>query len=67
MEGKRMGHRLKTTPPEPRTLRVHEATATYRIGKTKLFELMQQGKIKSVKVGGRRLILVESLEALISC
>lgn len=51
---------------EPRALRVREVRAAYRIGKTKIYDLLAQGKLKSVKVGGTRLILVESLEALLA-
>ena len=61
-----MGHQLKTTPPQQRALRVREVTAAYRLGKTTIYSLLQQGKLQSVKVGGTRLILVESLEALLS-
>lgn len=61
-----MGRSLTGTPPERRALRVREAVAAYRLGKTKLYALLKQGKLASVKVGGTRLILVESLETLIA-
>jgi len=60
-----MGHQLNGTMPERRALRVREAIAAYRISKTKLYELMKTGKLATVKVGGSRLIPVESLEALL--
>jgi excisionase family DNA binding protein len=61
-----MGQQLIEIRLEPRALRVREVSAAYRIGKTKLYDLLAQGKLKSVKVGGTRLILVESLEALLA-
>lgn len=60
-----MGHNLYTTPPEARAVKVREATQFYRIGKTKLYALMKEGKLRTVKVGGTRLIPVEELEALL--
>ena len=34
------------------------------LGRSKLYELMDQGVLRSAKVGGRRLILVASIRAL---
>lgn len=48
-----------------RAFRIDEAVASYGIGRTKLYELMKEGKLRTVKVGGRRLIPAESLEALL--
>lgn len=48
-----------------RAYRVNEAVAAYGVGRTKLYALMKEGKLKTVKVGGRRLIPAESLEALL--
>ena len=60
-----MGHKISQPPVEARALRVREAIERYRIGKTKLYDLMNEGKLASVKVGGTRLIPVDALEALI--
>ena len=56
---------LEARVPEPRVLRVREASSAYRIGKTKIYAMIKSGELRSVKVGGTRLILVEALEELI--
>jgi excisionase family DNA binding protein len=48
-----------------RVYQVMEAVAAYRISKSTIYKLMAAGSLKTVKVGGRRLIPVEALEALI--
>jgi excisionase family DNA binding protein len=48
-----------------RAYQVKEAVDTYRISKSTIYKLMATGTLRSVKVGGRRLIPVEALEALI--
>ena len=48
-----------------RVYQVVEAVAAYRISKSTIYKLMAAGALKTVKVGGRRLIPVEALEALI--
>lgn len=52
---------MATPVLEPLALTVREAVIFSRIGKTKLYELMASGQIKSVKVDGRRLVSTESL------
>ena len=53
------------SPKTKRAYRVNEATETYGVGRTKIYELIKEGKLHTVKVGGRRLIPAESLEALL--
>ena len=48
-----------------RALRVSEVKTHYGFGKTRLYKLMKEGRLHTVKVGGLRLIPVESLEALL--
>jgi excisionase family DNA binding protein len=48
-----------------RAYQISEAVATYRLSRSTLYKLMAAGTLRSVKVGGRRLIPVEALEALI--
>jgi excisionase family DNA binding protein len=48
-----------------RAYQVKEAVATYRLSKSTIYKLMAAGALRSVKIGGRRLIPVEALEALI--
>jgi hypothetical protein len=49
-----------------RVMKVGEASRAYCIGKTKLFALLKAGTVSSVKVGGSRLVHIDSLEALIA-
>lgn len=46
-------------------LRVNEAVAVSGLSRSTLYELLKAGKLRAVKVGGRRLILRESLQALL--
>jgi excisionase family DNA binding protein len=48
-----------------RAYQINEAVATYRLSRSTIYKLMGAGALRSVKVGGRRLIPVEALEALI--
>ena len=59
-----MSRTLVQEAKNARTMRVSEAIAAYRIGKTKLFRLMKDGTLPSRKVGGTRLIPIDALEAL---
>lgn len=61
-----MRHKRDESDVQPRALRVREATRAYRIGKTRLYALMKEGRLATVKVGGTRLIPIDSLEALIA-
>ncbi len=49
-----------------RACQINEAVDTYRLSRSTLYKLMSSGTLRSVKVGGRRLIPVEALEALIA-
>lgn len=51
--------------PEKVAFRVREAERAYSIPKTTIYALMKEGKLTTVKVAGRRLILRESLDALL--
>lgn len=50
----------------PLTVSVNEAIAMIGIGRTRLYELIASGDIKTVKIGRRRLVQVESLRAIAS-
>jgi excisionase family DNA binding protein len=45
---------------------VREAVLASSLGRTKIYELISSGHLKATRVGGRTLILAESLHALIS-
>ena len=69
--------RLESNPPQSsserrnvRAMRVNEAAAAYGLSRATLYKLMARsgavGGLRSVKIGGRRLIPVDALEALIA-
>jgi len=45
---------------------IREAMHASSLGKTKMYELINQGKLQAVRIGGRTVIPAESLHALIS-
>jgi len=50
---------------KPLGVSVNNACELVGVGKTKLYELISDGRVRSVKVGKRRLIEYASLEALL--
>jgi hypothetical protein len=48
------------------TCTVRAALETSGLGRTKLYELMDDGRLESVKIDGRRLIVWASLEKLLA-
>lgn len=52
--------------PEPLAYRVHDACHVLGIGRTSLYELMNAGKLRAVKIAGRTLIDAASIRALIA-
>ena len=51
---------------KPITVTVEVAVKLSSLGRTLLYELMNSGHIKSIKVGKRRLVNVASLEAFLT-
>jgi excisionase family DNA binding protein len=51
---------------EKRAHRVNEASALYGISRSTIYKLIGRGTLHTVKIGGRRLIPHDVLEALIS-
>lgn len=51
---------------EPRAYRVEDFCRTYGLGRTKTYALIKTGELKSVVIGGRRLIPKEAAEALLT-
>jgi excisionase family DNA binding protein len=49
----------------PQTIRISDFCRLYGLGRTKTYELINEGVLKRVKVGGRSLITWESAQALI--
>jgi len=54
-----------TEPTAPLMVTVPEACRLTGLGRTKIFELVKEAKLKSVAVGRRRLIAYASLVALV--
>ncbi len=50
---------------EPVTVTVSTAMAAIGIGQTKIYELMNNGTLQTVRVGRRRLVRIDSIRALV--
>lgn len=59
-------HMADNSPVEKRAYHVKEAAKAYGWSRSTLYKLMEAGTLRSVKIGGRRLIPRDALEALIS-
>ena len=53
-------------PPDKLAYRVSEAAAAIGIGRSSLYELISEGKLKPVTIAGRRLVPRAELERLLS-
>ena len=61
-----MPHYFPSIRPEDKlALRVNEAAVAAGISRSSIYKLMGEGKLRTTKVGGRRLILRADLEALL--
>ena len=50
---------------ERRALRINDAASFYGVGRSTIYKLIAEGKIETVKILGRRLVLRDSMEALL--
>lgn len=50
---------------EPITVTTAEAARSIGIGKTKLFALIGEGRLKTIRLGGKVLVTVESIRQLV--
>jgi excisionase family DNA binding protein len=48
-----------------RAFHVNEAISAYGLSRTTIYKLIKEGRLRTVKVAGRRLIPRDSLEALL--
>ena len=55
-----------TAPPEKIAFRMSEASYVSGISKTRLYELINNGALTSIKAAGRRLILRDDLERFLA-
>jgi excisionase family DNA binding protein len=61
-----MTRQIPTIPTQEKiTLRINETVAVSGLSRSTIYELLKAGKLRAVKIGGRRLILRESLQALL--
>ena len=51
--------------PEPLACSVRDARLRLGLGHTKIYELIGDGTLKSVKIGNKRLVLIESIRELL--
>ena len=58
-------HAANPTNPEPITVSVAQARTMSGLGNSTIYELLRAGKIRSTQIGGRRLVFVDSLRALL--
>ena len=59
-------HKLPQTDTGRRALRVDEFCERYAVGRTTAYAMIKAGELRSVVVGGRRLIPVDVAEALLA-
>lgn len=52
--------------PMPRLLAIKQAIYELGISRTALYELIEDGRLKTVKIGRRRLVPIEAIEELIA-
>lgn len=56
---------MNAAGPEPITVRISEACRMTGIGRSKLYELIAEGEIETIKVGAMTLVPVDGLRAFI--
>ena len=61
-----MQQRTRNESGTRRTYHVNEAAAAFGLSRSTLYKLMSAGTLRSVKIGGRRLIPIEAIDALLS-
>jgi excisionase family DNA binding protein len=52
-------------PPKPVSTTIDDTCHITGLGRTKIYELIGEGKLKTVAIGRRRLVLYSSIEELI--
>jgi excisionase family DNA binding protein len=55
----------EVAPIERRALRVNDAAKAYGVGRSTIYKLMNEGKLATAKIAGRRVVLRDSAEALL--
>jgi excisionase family DNA binding protein len=65
MTAEKLSH-ISARLEEKRAFRINEFCAAYGLGRTKTYDLIKSGKLRTVLVGGRRLVHRDDAEALFS-
>lgn len=52
--------------PPTELLKVEEVIKRLRIGRTKVYDLMNRNELEHIRIDGKRLIIAESVDALIA-
>jgi len=61
-----MARQIPNIPTQEKiTLRINETVAVSGLSRSTIYELLKAGKLQALKIGGRRLILRESLQVLL--
>ena len=47
----------------PRAYTIHEFSLAYKLGRTKIWQLIKSGQLKAVSIGSKKLIRAEDAEA----
>jgi excisionase family DNA binding protein len=60
-----MHNEVTPIAPERRALRVNEFCQSYGVSRRSFYRLMEAGKVQTCRIGGRRFITTEAIEALL--
>lgn len=55
-----------THPTEPLAYSIRDASRVSSLGRTRIYELINEKRLRTIKLGRRTLITAESLKALLS-
>jgi excisionase family DNA binding protein len=58
-------HDNTANTPERRALRVNEFCTAYGLSRSTVYKLMKTGKLRTVLIGGRRVVPVDAAEGLL--
>jgi excisionase family DNA binding protein len=61
-----MAPRETVHPDQKRAFHVNEASGVYGWSRSTIYKMIKAGKLRTVKIGGRRLIPRDALESLIA-
>jgi excisionase family DNA binding protein len=61
-----VNYRPRAAKAVPRLLSIKQAIYELGIGRTAIYELIEAGKLRTVKIGRRRLVPIESIEEFVA-